>query len=275
MPLLQEFWSWIAQHAIATLIAAWVLLSLAISITWVIAQRKRTAKGLAKLKGRVPRGKLNIPLHIEKDNIQAALGNIFWDVEERAALEIEAGQLVYQIPEQMWRDTAETVEVRLGRQEAIGMMMGFVGSEEVKTADTPIVETMSVRLWCPEHKAFLIEPKHSDAQQLVTRDKIKGTALEGDDFGSWQWVVTPKEAGTWKLFVTVSAGLTDSRGVPVTTSLPPKTFPVTVRVHLVRATAAAIGGAVPAVAWVIVTTLVGIFTRDYWWPFISELIGLG
>ena len=24
MPLLQEFWSWFAQHAIATLIAAWV-----------------------------------------------------------------------------------------------------------------------------------------------------------------------------------------------------------------------------------------------------------
>ena len=31
----------------------------------------------------------------------------------------------------------------------------------------------------------------------------------------------------------------------------------------------------PALLWVILTTLVGIFTREYWWPFISDLMGLG
>lgn len=167
------------------------------------------------------------------------------------------------------------VEVRLGRKEAVGMMLGFVGSGEVKVAETPIVETMTVDLWSLDDAAFVIKRRHTDAQQLVKRDRIKGTALESDDFGRWQWSVTPKQAGKWTLYVSVSAGLTDSRGVPVTTSLEPKTFPVRVRVHLMRATAAAIGGAVPAIAWVIVTTLVGVFTRDYWWPFISEMIGLG
>jgi hypothetical protein len=50
---------------------------------------------------------------------------------------------------------------------------------------------------------------------------------------------------------------------------------VTVRVQLVRAAALALVRAAPRLAWVVVTTLVGIFTKDYWWPAIRHLIGWG
>ena len=48
----------------------------------------------------------------------------------RAALENEAGQLVYQVPKKMRRGVAEVVEVRLGRDHQV-MTIGFVGSGRV------------------------------------------------------------------------------------------------------------------------------------------------
>jgi hypothetical protein len=286
MSLLNDLWSWIADHRLAASVAVWVLLSVGIVARWVIARRRRTSEIVLRNDWRLP--SLEVGPNPYDDSIQAAARGRDDRDEPLAAisdgrdpppaqeaLEIEAGQLVYQIPENMWRDTPETIEVRLGLPEAEGIGLGFVGSGEIKTTDTPIVETMTVDLWSLDEGAFLITRKHSDAQQFVKRDKLKGTALQGDDFGRWRWVVTPKQTGVWMLYVTISAGLTDSRGVPVTTSLPVKTFPVKVRVHMVRATIAALGRAIPSLAWVVVTSLVGIFTRDYWWPFVRDWVGLG
>jgi len=52
----------------------------------------------------------------------------------------------------------------------------------------------------------------SEKEQFVKRDRVKGTALEDDDFGRWQWTVTPRKRGQHQLYVKISAGLTDSRG---------------------------------------------------------------
>lgn len=189
------------------------------------------------------------------------------------SLEIEAGRLAYQIPRRMWLGARETVEVRLGTLDAQGIMDGFTGSSDVRTEDAPIVETMSVTLVC-EPGTFEIEAR-SDKDQLVKPDLVKGTPFHKHDFAKWTWLVTPLARGDQTLFVKVSAAIRDSRGLPVTSSLPDKVFPVTVRVHLVGATFGAIRRFAPGIVWAVVTTLVGIFTRDYWWPALKQWLGLG
>jgi len=194
-------------------------------------------------------------------------------VDARRALEIDAGRLAYQIPRRMWVNLPETVEVRLGRTQARGLTHGFGGRGEVKTEDIPIVETMSVSLVC-EAGAFDIESR-SEKDQLVKPDLVLGTAFHSDDFGRWVWLVTPRQRGEHTLLVKVSAAIRDSRGLPTTSSLPDKTFAVSVRVQIMRAAGLALLRAAPRLAWVVVTTLVGIFTKDYWWPAIRHLIGWG
>jgi len=190
-----------------------------------------------------------------------------------AALEIDAGRLAYQIPRRMWLDFQETVEVRLGRREAKGLTQGFGGRGEVRAEDVPIVETMSVSLVC-EPGAFDIVPR-SERDQLVKPDLVLGTPFHSNDFGRWVWLVTPRAKGEHTLLVKVSAAMRDSRGLPTTSSLPDKTFAVTVRVQLVRAVVRALARAAPGLAWAVVTALVGVFTKDYWWPAIRNMIGIG
>jgi hypothetical protein len=167
------------------------------------------------------------------------------------------------------------VEVRLGRTLARGLTRGFGGRGEVKTEDIPIVETMSVTLLC-EPGAFDIQAR-SDRDQLVKPDLVLGTALHGDDFGRWVWLVMPRRRGEHTLLVKVSAAIRDSRGLPTTSSLPDMTFAVSVRVRILRAVFAAIVGAVPGLVWVAITTVagsvVGILTKDYWWPALRRLLG--
>ena len=176
-------------------------------------------------------------------------------VDAKRALEIDAGRLAYQIPQRMWVDFPETVEVRLGRTQARGLTQGFGGRGEVKTEDIPIVETMSVTLLC-EPGAFDIEAR-SERDQLVKPDLVLGTAFHSDDFGRWVWLVTPRRRGEHTLLVKVSAAIRDSRGLPTTSSLPDKTFAVSVRVQVLRAVVSAIAGAVPKLAWVAITTSSG------------------
>ena len=194
-------------------------------------------------------------------------------IDAKRALEIDAGRLAYQIPKRMWLQLQETVEVRLGRSQARGLTQGFGGRGEVRTEDIPIVETMSVSLAC-EPGAFDVVPR-SEKDQLVKPDLVLGTPFHSNDFGRWVWLVTPRQKGEHTLLVKISAAMRDSRGLPTTSSLPDKTFAVTVRVQLLRAAAGALARAAPGLAWAVVTALVGVFTKDYWWPAIRNMIGMG
>ncbi len=117
----------------------------------------------------------------------------------------------------------------------------------------------------------------SEKDQLVKPDLVLGTPFHSNDFGRWVWLVTPRRTGEHTLLVKVSAAIRDSRGLPTTSSLPDKTFAVSVRVQIVRAVVSAITGAAPELAWVAITTvvgsIVGILTKDYWWPAIRRLLG--
>jgi len=157
---------------------------------------------------------------------------------ENNALEVTAGRLNYQIPEGMWRGMPETVEVRLGPLEAQGIMDNFGGRGEVKAEKTPIVETMAVSL-VAEPGIFVIEER-SPRDQLVKPDLVKGTPLEQHDFAKWTWIVIPRKRGKHKLYVKISAALKDSRGLPVTSALPDRMFPVIVKVRVTRAVIGAV-----------------------------------
>jgi hypothetical protein len=188
----------------------------------------------------------------------------------QGALAIEAGRLAYQIPDHMWVGVQETVEVRLGAMIANKIMEDFTGRGGVRLEHVPIVETMKVSLVCLPG-AFDIESRSEEAQ-LVKPDLVKGTAFHQDDFAKWVWLVTPRQRGKHTLFVKVSAAIRDSRGLPTTSSLPDKTITVEVRVHLVRAVAGVFGHVTPLVVSGVVTTLVGIFTKDYWWPYVRDVV---
>jgi hypothetical protein len=187
------------------------------------------------------------------------------------ALSIEAGRLAYQIPNRMWVGVQETVEVRLGAVIATEIMQGFVGRGDVKLEHVPIVETMSVSLVC-QPGTFDIESRSKETQ-LVKPDLVKGTAFHQEDFARWIWLVTPRQRGKHTLLVKVSAAIRDSRGLPTTSSLPDKIIAVTVRVHLFRATVGAIRYIVPLILSGVITALVGVFTKDYWWPAVRSWLG--
>ena len=86
------------------------------------------------------------------------------------------------------------------------------------------------------------------------------------------WLVTPRQRGKHTLLVKVSAAIKDSRGLPTTSSLPDKIIAVTVRVHLVRATVDAVRYIAPLIVSGVVTAIVGIITKDYWWPYVRDTL---
>ena len=187
----------------------------------------------------------------------------------QGALQIEAGRLVYQIPTSMWLGVQETVEARLGPQIAAEILQGFTGRGDIRAEDVPIVETMSVSLVC-EPGAFDIVPRSQEVQ-LVKPDLVKGTAFHQADFGKWVWLVTPRERGKQKLSVKVSAALKDSRGLPTTSSLPDKIISVEVQVNLAHAATGTVRYLAPRFISAVATALVGVLTKDYWWPYIRDV----
>lgn len=187
----------------------------------------------------------------------------------QGALQIEAGRLVYQVPTSMWLGVQETVEARVGPQVAAEILQGFTGRGDIGVEDVPIVETMSVSLVC-EPGAFDIVPRSQEVQ-LVKPDLVKGTAFHQADFGKWVWLVTPRERGKQKLSVKVSAALKDSRGLPTTSSLPDKIISVEVRVDLAHAATGTVRYLAPRFISAVATALVGVLTKDYWWPYIRDV----
>jgi len=291
MSWFSSLWAWIAEHPITVIgvVAGLVIVIVAVGVVLVRRRARERQNDLyyaghgdlnrgnrvgGQYQVRAYGARAGSPekpreLTNEEEILLAALAAQGQDPSTpEGALEIEAGRLVYQIPKRMWLGVRETVEVRLGRPEAEAIMQFFGGRGEIRTGDMPIVETMSVSLLCGPG-AFDIEAR-SDKEQLVKHDLVKGTPLQGDDFGKWVWFVTPRERGKQTLLVKVSAAIRDSRGLPTTKSLPDKVIAVTVRVHFVQATVGAVRHVAPGLAWAVVTALVGVLTKDYWWPAVRD-----
>jgi TIR domain len=189
---------------------------------------------------------------------------------QQEALAAEAGRLVHKIPEKMWVGEQETVEVRLGRAAAEGLTQGLVGRGALSSQDIPILETMSVSIYT-KGGAFDIE-RQSETTQLVSSDHLKGTAFEQADYGRWVWLVTPRKAGAQQLFVRVSASLKDSRGLPTSTSLPDREFPVSVAVDAGKTTMRFLRRGLLAAGGAVGAGLLGAITQELWWPKLKVLL---
>ena len=187
-----------------------------------------------------------------------------------AAAPAEAGRLVHKIPSKMRVGEPEQVEVRLGREAAAGLAAGIAGRGALTTQDIPIIETMSIML-VSSPGAFLIE-QQSAATQLVMNDVIAGAGFEHDDFGRWNWQVTPKLAGEHQLLLKVSAGLTDSRGVPTSIRLPDREFKVAVSINAGKATVRVLSRAVLGFGGAVGAAFLGVVTQELWWPRIRDVL---
>ena len=204
-----------------------------------------------------------------------------WAAEERerdrpfvAALKVEAGKLAHKIPKTMQLGISQTIEVRMSHVNQKSIMLGLVGNGRSVAERLPIVETMSVELH-PDPAAFKVV-RRSRKTQLVTGPLLRTTRAEPRQFGRWQWLVTPTQSGTYELLLQVSANLTDSQGVPTSTSLPDKSYAVTVHVNYARAAFAAVNWFATGLVSMIAAGFVGAFTQDVWWPALKTwLIGLG
>lgn len=183
---------------------------------------------------------------------------------------LEQGTLVHRIPEKMWLGEPETVEVRLGREGAEGLISGLVGRGALKEEALPILETMSVTLVALDGGFDIVQL--SETVQLVVKDSLKGTGLEGESFGRWLWRVTPRRKGRRRLCVKVSASLTDSRGVPSSASLPDREFAVTVEVRSARTALRILGRLILAASSAAAAGLIGAATQELWWPELKALL---
>jgi len=191
----------------------------------------------------------------------------------RDVLEVERGKLVEKIPRTMYLGVREIVEVRLGL-ETEDLTEGLAGGGVLTEHGVWMVETMSIKLLSPDG-AFDIEGR-SPETQLVKKEVLKGTPLEGlvANFGQWIWTVTPKERGSHPLELTISASVRDARGVPGNATLPNQTIPIEVAISLTVTSRRLFWWILSAGASGALTTLVGAITRDYWYPVLKSWLSL-
>jgi hypothetical protein len=188
-------------------------------------------------------------------------------------LEVERGKLVEKIPRTMYLSVREIVEVRLGLPTE-DLTEGLVGGGVLTEHGVWMVETMSIKLLAPDG-AFDIEARSAETQ-LVKKDVLKGSPLEGlvANFGQWIWTVTPKQRGSHPLELSISASVRDARGLPGSATLPNQTIPIEVAVSLTVTSHRLFWWILSAGASGAVTTLVGAITRDYWWPVLKNWLSL-
>ena len=171
----------------------------------------------------------------------------------------------------MWVGEQETIEVRLGRAATEDLTHGLVGRGALSSQDMPILETMSVSLYA-KGGTFEIERQAETTQLVSGGGQLKGTAFEQASYGRWIWLVTPRKTGAHMLFVRVSASLKDSRGLPTSTSLPDREFPVSVSVHAGKASIRILRRGLLGVGGAVGAGLLGAITQDLWWPKLKLLL---
>jgi hypothetical protein len=191
----------------------------------------------------------------------------------RDVLEVERGKLVEKIPRTMYLGVREIIEVRLGLPTE-DLTAGLAGGGVLTEHGVWMVETMSIKLLSPDG-AFNIEAR-SPETQLVKNDVLKGSPLEGlvANFGQWIWTVTPKVRGSHPLELNISASVRDARGLPGSATLPNQTIPIEVAISLTVTSRRLLWWILSAGVSGAVTTLVGVITRDYWWPVLKSWLSL-
>jgi len=160
--------------------------------------------------------------------------------------------MVENIPRSMRVGIPLIVEARIGRAEVKALSDGLQGGGAVWRHELTVTKAMSVRLRAPDG-GFFIETASPETQWIENT-----LGLITDDYASWRWTVTPRERGTKRLQLVVSARTVGTDGLAAETALPDQIVNVKVRINYAR-TAKHIGGWALAA---IVGGLLGRFGED-------------
>lgn len=154
---------------------------------------------------------------------------------------VEAGQLAENIPRTMRVGRTERVEIRIAKATVPALTEGLDGGGQARQHQIAITKAMSVRIRAPDG-GFFIETASPETQWIEN-----GLELQGDDFASWRFLITPQERGWATLQIVVSARTVGSEGVAAETALPDQVVEVKVRRNLKRMFARIFGWSVAAI----------------------------
>ncbi len=158
-----------------------------------------------------------------------------------APVSVSIGQLVENIPRVMRVAVASLVEVRIARADVKAVSDGMQGGGPAHRHEVKVTKAMSVRLRAPDG-GFFIESSSPETQW------IDNAHMLSDDFASWRWTVTPKERGSRRLQLVISARTVASDGLAAETSLPDQIVEVRVKSNYAKAMVRTGGWAVAAIA---------------------------
>ena len=154
----------------------------------------------------------------------------------------EIGQLVENIPRSMRVSVPAMIEVRIARGDVQALAEGLQGGGAAYQHEVMITKAMSVRLRAPDG-GFFIETASPETQWIE-----RATLITQEDFASWRWHVTPREAGRRRLQLIISARTMSADGLVAETALPDQVITVRVRTNYAQVAARWIGWGAAGVA---------------------------
>ena len=153
----------------------------------------------------------------------------------------EIGQLVENVPRSMRVAVPALIEVRVARADVRALAEGLQGGGAAYQHEVTVTKAMSVRLRAPDG-GFFIETVSPETQWIE-----RSMQLSEDDFASWRWHVTPREAGRKRLQLIISARTISADGLAAETALPDQVITVRVRTNYAQSASRWIGWGVAAV----------------------------
>jgi hypothetical protein len=159
-----------------------------------------------------------------------------------AAPRAEIGQLVENIPRSMRVSIPAMIEVRVARADVKALAEGLQGGGAAYQHEITVTKAMSVRLRAPDG-GFFIETASPETQWIE-----RAALISQDDFASWRWHVTPRDAGRKRLQLVISARTMSADGMVAETALPDQVITVRVRTNYSQVAARWVGWGAAAVA---------------------------
>ena len=138
---------------------------------------------------------------------------------------IEAGQMVENIPRTMRVEIPQTIEIRIAKTNVPGVSTGMRGGSTTFRHELLVTNAMSVRLRAPDG-GFFIETASPETQWIESN-----LGMDSDAYASWRWTVTPKERGKKRLQVIVSARTVGIDGLAAETAMPDRIFDIRIRTN--------------------------------------------
>jgi neural Wiskott-Aldrich syndrome protein len=161
---------------------------------------------------------------------------------------VQAGQLAENIPRKMRVAIPVIVEARIARSDVKALADGLQGDGAVYHHEVTVTKAMSVRLRAPDG-GFFIETASPETQWI---ENVQG--LMSNDYASWRWSVTPKDAGKKRLQMVISARTVGADGLAAETALPDQIVDVKVGINVAK-TAKRMSG------WILAAVAGGVLAR--------------